>query len=125
METITIVDGILIKDNKILLLKKFAKDYYEFPGGKVKERESLIDCLKRELEEEIGILPVKYTALAKLRLEFENKKITDYGFLIEEYEEEPEIKEKEIFEELTWKTHEEIKQIKTAPNVKQILRKLS
>ncbi|MBW2973480.1 NUDIX domain-containing protein [Candidatus Woesearchaeota archaeon] len=125
METITIVDGVIIKNNKILLLKKFTKNYYEFPGGKIKKRESPTDCLKRELKEEIGILPVKYKEIAKLSMEFENKKITDYGFLIEEYEEEPEIKEKEIFEELIWIKPEEIETIKTAPNVKQILRKLS
>ncbi len=125
MKTITIVDGIIIKDKKILLLKKYHKDYYEFPGGKAKKGESLSDCLKRELKEEIGILPTKYHVLEELQPEFENKNITDHGFVIEEYEWEPEIIEKDIFEEMTWKTLEEIEKIKIAPNVKQLLRQFS
>lgn len=125
MEAITITDGIIIKDKKILLLKKFKKDYYEFPGGKVKEGETLSECLERELKEETGIIPVKYKALHKLKLTFENKNITDHCFIVEEYDGEPKINEKDTFEEMIWKTPKEIENIKTAPNVKPLLRKLS
>lgn len=125
MEAITIVDGVIIKAGKVLLLKKFTKDYYEFPGGKTKTREKLQECLKRELKEELGVSPAKYKEICRIELEFENKKITDYGFLIEEYNGEPEIIEKEIFENMLWIKPEEIETIKTAPNVKPILRKLS
>lgn len=125
METIKIVDGIIVKDNKILLLKKFQKDYYEFPGGKVEKGESLSACLKRELAEEIGVVPTKFKELETINLEFENKKITDHGFIIEKYAGEPKILETEIFQEMKWIKTEEINTVKTAPNVKPLLRKLS
>lgn len=46
--------GVLIKDNKILLM--FTKRYndYTFPGGGVDSKENLIEGLKRELLEETG-----------------------------------------------------------------------
>lgn len=125
MKTITIVDGIIIKNNKLLLLKKHSKDYYEFPGGKVKKGESITQCLQRELKEEIGIEPTQYKGLKEIYLEFENKKITDHGFLIEEYTGEPKITEEKTFEKIIWISLKDIDTLKTAPNVKQILRQLS
>ena len=55
MKSKTRIAGIIIQDGKILMLK--GKGYKELwtPGGKLEERESDEECLKRELEEEIGV----------------------------------------------------------------------
>jgi 8-oxo-dGTP pyrophosphatase MutT (NUDIX family) len=49
----------LIKDNKILLQKKtkelFGGGKWNGPGGKAKEKETPLECAKRELLEEIGV----------------------------------------------------------------------
>jgi len=53
----TVIDGVCIQDNRILLVKK--KDTWIIPGGKIEESEGKEDCLKREFKEElpnIGIL---------------------------------------------------------------------
>jgi mutator protein MutT len=52
--TIRVV-GIIIKDNKLLLLKGKGYEYFWTPGGKLKDGETNDECLRRELKEEIGV----------------------------------------------------------------------
>ena len=54
--------GILIKDNKILLIKKNSGPYdglLDLPGGTIEFKERPIDALKREFKEEVGINIIK------------------------------------------------------------------
>lgn len=55
--------GLIIKDDKILLIKKFGGPYdgkLDLPGGTIEFCERPEDALKRELMEEVGILVVDY-----------------------------------------------------------------
>lgn len=49
--------GVVIKDNKVLLIKRFnnGKQYYVFPGGGVEEGETVEEALIRELKEETSL----------------------------------------------------------------------
>lgn len=51
--------GIIIKDHKILVAQrkhgKALEFYWEFPGGKQEAYETMPECLKRELKEELDI----------------------------------------------------------------------
>jgi ADP-ribose pyrophosphatase YjhB (NUDIX family) len=52
------VDGVYIKDGKILLLKRAVKPfkgYWHLIGGHVEENETLKQALKREFKEETGL----------------------------------------------------------------------
>ena len=51
----TRIDGIIIQDNKLLLVKGRGYEHLWTPGGKVDEGETDEECLRRELKEEIGV----------------------------------------------------------------------
>jgi A/G-specific adenine glycosylase len=62
-ERITAVVGVIIKDGRVLIQRRpdegLLGGLWEFPGGKVKPGETLRAALARELEEELGVRPVR------------------------------------------------------------------
>ena len=51
--------AIILNESRVLIGRRKTNQalggYWEFPGGKVENGESLVDCLKRELQEELGV----------------------------------------------------------------------
>jgi len=60
MESKIRVGAIIIKENKLLMVK--GKNHKELwtPGGKIEDNESEFDCLKRELKEELNVKVVTH-----------------------------------------------------------------
>ncbi|MBX9808882.1 8-oxo-dGTP diphosphatase MutT [Candidatus Gracilibacteria bacterium] len=56
---IAVTAAIISRDNKLLIAKrgegKHLSGFWEFPGGKIEEGENPKDCLKREINEELGV----------------------------------------------------------------------
>jgi 8-oxo-dGTP diphosphatase len=63
MKKIEVVAGIICFENKILCVQRpknklaYISEKFEFPGGKIENDETQIVALKRELLEELNILP--------------------------------------------------------------------
>lgn len=48
------IKGVCFIDDKVILLKNERKEW-DLPGGKLKKKESIKSCLKREIKEELNI----------------------------------------------------------------------
>jgi 8-oxo-dGTP diphosphatase len=95
--------GIILKEDKILIAKrgldKKFRGRWEFPGGKLEPGESLQDCIKRELEEELNISIKNQEYFITNEHEYDNFKVKIHSFLIREYNGEIILNE---HEELKW-----------------------
>ena len=88
--TETRVKAILV-NNKNEVLLGYAKNVYQFIGGHVEEKESLLETMKREIQEETGITmridkqekPVfHYAKYSKVPENNQNKKMEIYYYLL-------------------------------------------
>ncbi len=95
-KNIEVAAGIIINDGKVLIAqrKKFSnfEMLWEFPGGKLEQGETLQDCLKREIMEELGLeievgkfftdVQCDYeTAIVKLNMFFAKSETTQIDIL--------------------------------------------
>ena len=51
------VRGIIINDGKLLIVKHKQSQFMALPGGHLEYGEDIISCIKRELVEELGVIP--------------------------------------------------------------------
>ncbi len=88
------VTAALIRDKGKLLISKRAKgshleDYWEFPGGKLENGETLEQCLEREVEEELGFRIRAEKALLSVSHEYKDRVVILHFFSCEYISGEP------------------------------------
>ncbi|MCK1997587.1 NUDIX hydrolase [Psychrobacillus psychrodurans] len=49
------VAGLIMKDNKLLIMQDKGQPYFYVPGGRIKMNEKSEDAVKREIQEELGV----------------------------------------------------------------------
>lgn len=69
--------AIIIKDNKIAMVKSLKEGFYKFPGGGIWENESKEDAVVREVLEETG-LTLKKESIREYGYTLENRKSDVY-----------------------------------------------
>ena len=99
---IDVAVGILIKPNGDVLLgqrpegKPYA-GYWEFPGGKVDAGESILEALKREFVEELGIDVVSAEEWCGIEHVYEHAHVRLHFFISREWRGEPQSLEGQAF----------------------------
>jgi 8-oxo-dGTP diphosphatase len=99
-----VVAGLIEKDGKLLVCQRTRHQTmplkWEFPGGKIEEGEQPRDALRRELEEELGIIATIGDEIARIQHEYPNGGMVELRFfLVREYAGEI---ENRIFKDVQW-----------------------
>jgi len=99
-----VVAALIEKDGKLLVCQRTRHQTmplkWEFPGGKIEDGEQPSDALRRELEEEIGIVATIGDEVARIRHEYPNRSMVELRFfVVREYEGEV---ENRIFRDIQW-----------------------
>ena len=99
-----VVAALIQKDGKLLVCQRTRHQTmplkWEFPGGKIEEGEQPRDALRRELEEELGILATVGDEVRRILHEYPNGGMVELRFfIVREYQKEI---ENRIFREIQW-----------------------
>ena len=99
-----VVAALIVKDGKLLVCQRTRHQTmplkWEFPGGKIEEGEQPRDALRRELDEELGILASIGDELARIQHEYPNGGMVELRFyLVREFKGEL---ENRIFRDIQW-----------------------
>lgn len=99
-----VVAGLIVKEGKLLVCQRTRHQTmplkWEFPGGKIEEGEQPRDALRRELEEELGIVATIGNEVARIQHEYPNGGMMELRFYeVREYQKEI---ENRIFKDMQW-----------------------
>ena len=99
-----VVAGLIVKQGKLLVCQRTRHQTmplkWEFPGGKIEEGEQPRAALRRELEEELGILATVGDEVRRILHEYPNGGMVELRFfIVREYQKEI---ENRIFREIQW-----------------------
>lgn len=128
---ITVFAGCVVKDNKVLMLKRYEKECaeahlkWEFPGGKVDFGETPQEAVKRELREETGV-KVKVKTL----LPFSQVSYWDYEWGIQQtlcfcffckFIDQLPVEKDHHVAEIAWIDLDKVKDLKSLPGTNEII----
>jgi 8-oxo-dGTP diphosphatase len=99
-----VVAALIAKDGRLLVCQRTRHQTmplkWEFPGGKIEEGEQPRDALRRELEEELGIVAKIGHEVARIQHEYPNGGMVELRFfLVREYRGKL---ENRIFKDIQW-----------------------
>jgi 8-oxo-dGTP diphosphatase len=124
---IRVAVAILKKDGKILICQRKRNSRYglkwEFPGGKVESGETVLECLKRELAEELSIA-VNSASPTDVQTAFyeDGGKFEVHYYTVEQYRGEPINK---AFEQIQWVSPKDLRNLDILEGNRSFVEKLT
>ena len=99
-----VVAGLITNQDKLLVCQRTRHQTmplkWEFPGGKIEEGEQPRDALRRELEEELGILATIGDEVARIQHAYPNRSTVELRFyVVRQFQGEI---ENRIFRDIQW-----------------------
>jgi mutator protein MutT len=95
MKRVDAAIAIIVRSGKVLVCQRKDNDtfggYWEFPGGKCEEGETLEQCLARELLEEVDIVATPIEKLTSIRHDYPHVLLTLHPFLCRHVRGEPKL----------------------------------
>ena len=102
-QPISVAAGLIFRNGKLLITQRPKGSHlaglWEFPGGKCEHGETLLECLQREIFEELGVAVNVRTCVETLEHDYPGKTVRLSFFLCELAVGEPEGKEGQS---ITW-----------------------
>jgi len=115
-----VVNAIVVKDSKILLIKRsqgLHAEKWAFPGGNIEPGETILEALKRELKEETNLnLKKLIRKIAEYNYKRDNENILGSSWLVEA---PGSLKINSESKEANWFSLEELEDLDTAPGISQ------
>lgn len=94
---VSVACAVIWRDGQILLSKRHAQSHqgglWEFPGGKLESNESPESCLRRELQEELGIAVRDTLPICQIPWDYGDKRVRLWVFEVLSFTGQPEGKE--------------------------------
>jgi 8-oxo-dGTP diphosphatase len=105
-----VVAALIEKDGLLLVCQRTRHQTmplkWEFPGGKIEEGEQPRDAMRRELEEELGIVATVGDEIARIQHEYPNGGVVDLRFfVVRDYQGEI---ENRIFRDIRWSAPQDL-----------------
>ncbi len=116
MAKLSVTCAVILLDGKVFAAcrgkGKNLAGYWEFPGGKIESGETLLECIKREMLEELNMLINPIKVLPHIVHDYENFSIDLHPVLCEVEHEKFELRE---HTDAGWFTCQQIEQLKWTP----------
>jgi 8-oxo-dGTP diphosphatase len=87
--TLHVAVGVILRNGELFIAKRQGDQHlaglWEFPGGKVEANETVLDALKRELHEELGINVINAEPLIEQRHEYDIRTVVLDCWLVTQF----------------------------------------